>query len=234
MPKPTLIALDTETGGLDARLNPILSIAIVVADETYTPIDGFEIKVSPPKNAVIEMPAPGNFFGAGNYSKRQLEGYMNVWTKERTTVLAPGTPLINAVAAEVNGYIGADPLHWDFKALDAWNASTQPADEAENDIIAYLTKSFGDGHVVTVAHNAVFDQKFVEITMPRLYAKLKQPWFCTLEKSREFRKKRGEKGGGKLIEMAKLAGFDYQGKAHQAFADGEATLAVLRFLQKQV
>ncbi|MFA6132419.1 MAG: 3'-5' exonuclease [Phycisphaerae bacterium] len=231
MSKPTLIALDTETGGLDQRANPLLSIAIVVADETYNKIDGFEIKVAPPRNAFLEVATPSTR-GLENKRKTLLH-FQNVWTKETTMALPEGAMLITAYAAEVNGYIGEDDIHWDFAAVDKWNASSQDLPAAETDLLAYLTKGFGESHVVTVAHNAIFDQKFVESNMPRLYNKLKQPWFCTLEKSREFNKKRGVKGGGKLTEMAKLAGFDYDGHAHEAFADGEATLAVLRFLQQQ-
>lgn len=230
MSKPTLIALDTETGGLDERINPLLSIAVVVADETYNKIDGFEIKVAPPKNAIIEVPTRATM-GLEN-KRKAISHYMNAWTHEPAQRVE-GVPFITAYAAEVNGYVGEVDTNWDFSAIRGWNETSQELTAAEDDLLAYLTKGFGDGHVVTVAHNAIFDQKFVEMNMPRLYNKLKQPWFCTLEKSREFRKKRGEKGGGKLVEMAKLAGFDYDGRAHEAFADGEATLAVLRFLQKQ-
>lgn len=230
MPKPTLIALDTETGGLDERINPLLSIAVVVADEAYNKIDGFEIKVAPPKNSIIEVPTRSTM-GLEN-KRKAISHYMNAWTHEPAQRV-DGAPFITAYAAEVNGYIGEVDTNWDLSAIRRWNETAQDLTAAEDDLLAYLGKAFGAGHVVTVAHNAIFDQKFVEINMPRLYAKLKQPWFCTLEKSREFRKKRGEKGGGKLTEMAKLAGFDYDGHAHEAFADGEATLAVLRFLQKQ-
>jgi len=231
MPKPTLIALDTETGGFDPRIHPLLSIAIVLADETYSKIDGFEIKVAPSRDTFIEV-ATESTRGLEN-KKKTIQHYMNVWTKETQPSYPASGMIITAYAAEVNGYIGEDDVHWDFSAIDRWNASSQPAPDAEKDILDYLTKGFGDGHVVTVAHNAIFDQKFVDAHMPRLYNKLKQPWFCTLEKSREFNKARGVKGQGKLVDMAKLAGFDYEGRAHEAFADGEATLAVLHFLQAE-
>lgn len=229
MPKPTLIALDTETGGLSEALNPLLSIAVAVADETYNLMDGFEIKIAPPKNAVIELPAAGSF-GKHNFKKRLL-GYMNVWTKERMPSVPEGTPIITGGAAEVNGYIGPDDLNWDMSAIDRWNASASDVTQAQEDLLTYLTSCFGESQVVTVAHNAVFDIKFVGMNMPKLLRKLKDPWFCTLNASRELFKLRGVKQSAKLTEMAKLAGFDFEGKAHQAFADGEATLAVLRYLK---
>lgn len=230
MPKPTLIALDTETGGLDERINPLLSIAIAVADETFRMMDGFEIKVAPPRNTYLEVPTPQTC-GLEN-KKKQITGYLNVWTKEKAGGLPSDAQLITAYAAEVNGYVGPDPRVWSLAAIDQWNASSQAAPEAEADLLAYLTKAFGAGQVVTVAHNALFDIKFVQMNMPRLFAKLKDPWFCTCNASKAYFKKLGQKGSAKLVEMAKLAGHDYQGKAHQAFADGEATLAVLRFLKQ--
>lgn len=231
MPTPTLIVLDTETGGLSERTNPLLSIAIAVADGTYTKMDGFEVKIAPARNTVIEMPAAGSF--GKTIFKKRLEGYMNVWTKERMMHVPEGTPIINGVAAEINGYIGPDDLNWDLGAIDRWNAAATEITEAENDMIAYLTKGFGSGQVVTVAHNASFDSRFVQMFMPRLFQKLKAPWFCTLEASRALFKRRGVKQSAKLTEMAKLAGFDYEGKAHQAYADVEATLAVLGYLKSQ-
>ncbi len=229
MPTPTLISLDTETGGLDERINPLLSIAIVVADETYQMMDGFEIKVAPPQNAFLEIPT-AQTCGLEN-KKKQISGYMNVWTKVKLPSLPPDAMLITAYAAEVNGYIGKNPSVWDGAAIDAWNASAQPAPEAEADLLAYLTKAFGDRQVVTVAHNAIFDIKFVQASMPLLFKKLVDPWFCTCNASRDYFKKRGQKGSAKLVEMAKLAGHDYKGKAHQAYADCTAALAVLRFLK---
>jgi oligoribonuclease (3'-5' exoribonuclease) len=233
MPKPTLIALDTETGGFDARVNPILSIAIVIADESYNTLDGFEIKVAPPRGTVLEIPAPGYFLPKEDYTKRKLECYMDVWTKEKLPCAPPMSPIIGCIAASVNGYIGEDARNWDFSAIDKWHATASAAVDAENDIVRYLTQHFGAGHVVTVAHNASFDQRFVESYMPTLFNKLKDRWFCTLAEAKAFRKRTGIEGGNKLVELAKLAGHDYKGKAHQAFADGEATLAVLRYLKKQ-
>lgn len=228
--KPTLIALDTETGGFDPRLHPILSIAIVVGDENFNKMDGFEIRLAPPQGTVIEVPTPGTM--GLDSPKKQVQYYQDVWTGQKTTSAPVDGRLITAYAAEVNGYIGENDKAWDFAAIEAWNKNGQDLPSAEHDLLEYLTGSFGAGHVVTVAHNAIFDQKFVEANMPRLYAKLLQPWFCTLAKSREFNKARGVKGQGKLSDMAKLAGFDFDGHAHEAFADGEATLAVLRFLLK--
>ena len=76
MPKPTLIALDTETGGFDCRINPILSIAIVIADENYNTLDGFEVKVAPPRGTVLEVPIPSHFLPRDDYTKRKIEYYL--------------------------------------------------------------------------------------------------------------------------------------------------------------
>lgn len=239
MPHPTCIALDTETGGLDERLHPLLSIAICVADETFNNYDGFEVKIKPPQGTLLQVPKAG-FFGLKCVAPHHTSHYVDAYTRQ-VVDHSPNTPVITAYAAETNGYVGADSKNgtWDYDAMDAWNNNGQDITEAEEDIMTYLAKCFGpvppggSGHIVTIAHNAVFDQKFVQCHMPRLFAMLKNPWYCTCNASRAYFKKRGVKGSAKLTEMAKLAGHDYQGKAHQAFADVEAALAVLRFLRKE-
>jgi DNA polymerase III epsilon subunit-like protein len=239
MPHPTCIALDTETGGLDERLHPLLSIAICVADDDFNPLDGFEIKVKPPENTLLEIPHPG-YYGLKCVKPNQVSHRINVYTQQVATAPSP-VPIITAYAAETNGYVGARAKdgEWDLEAMKTWNANGQDISEAEEDIISYLARWFGPvppngiGHIETIAHNAIFDHKFVLYHMPRLFAMLKDPWSCTCVGSRNYYKKKGIKGSAKLIEMAKLAGHNYEGKAHQAFADVEAALAVRRMLKKE-
>ena len=231
---PLAIGLDTETGGLDERLTPLLSVAIVVAGEGFKKIDGFEIKVRPPRTTMLEIPSPPTW-GLDNKAKK-IVGWMNVWTKDVTTAKPDfGVPVITAYAAELNKYKG-EGVSWEPKDIganiDRWHDQAKEITQAETDIVAYLDGYFGKTAVTTLAHNVAFDRKFVLYSMPRL-TRVLDPWFCTLDISRLYWKVRDEKHGSKLSEMAKVAGYEYGGKAHEAFADVEACLAVFRFISTQ-
>jgi DNA polymerase III epsilon subunit-like protein len=237
MTSPIMIGIDTETGGLDQRLHPLLSVALIVADENVDRIPGlgFEVKILPQHGTVLEIPAPGSY--GREVRNKKILGYMDVWTKQVFDPPGPpGVPVITAGAAEINKYKGDGP-DWKVSdvaaAIDLWHSQGREITQAETDLVEYLTGPFETRNILTVAHNAIFDRMFLEYSMPRLSKRL-DPWFCTMLLSRKYwALKQLGKQSSKLVDMAKVANHDYGGKAHEAISDVLACLAVLKYLRGQ-
>ena len=64
---------DCETGGLDERINPILSAAFVLADENFEEVDGFAAKLKPPENSWLEVPVLSQQVPNFGYGPRKIE-----------------------------------------------------------------------------------------------------------------------------------------------------------------
>jgi DNA polymerase III epsilon subunit-like protein len=131
---------------------------------------------------------------------------------------------IEARAIEVNGY---DPAEWLRTGM--------PWDHADKAFSQYLKQWFGSRQACGVAHNAVFDEKFVRVHLPMTFNSILQPWFCTCDALKKWRKRTGNAGNAKLGSLAELAGYVHAGtdKAHDALGDTKACLAGLRWLLKQ-
>lgn len=231
MTQPAFVVLDTETGGLDPRVNPLLSVAVLVAGGApdYQHIDGFQVKVLPPENTWMEIPTPDTV--GLHQPRKRLAGYRHAHSGASATELPAGALVLSAYAMEVNHYVGIVDGKWDFSPMQQWMSEAFEVTKAEQNIRQYLAQVFQGKRPLAVAHNAQFDQRFINAHMPLLEQDLYPQWFCTLAASKEYWKKQGVKHSAKLTEMAKVAGYDYSDKAHDAFEDVKATLKVLAFLK---
>jgi len=131
---------------------------------------------------------------------------------------------IEPIAAQINGY-----------DAELWQRTGLPWQHADSAFSQFLNQWFEGRKVVGVAHNAVHDEKFVRHHMPTTYGTFLEPWFCTCNALRRWRKVTGNEGKCKLADLADLAQFKHADgdKAHDALGDTKACLAGLRWLKKQ-
>jgi hypothetical protein len=247
-----LLATDTETGGLDPRLHPLLSVSAVAATSAVEEIDGLSLKVLPPHGTLLEIPrAEHCWVPSDELRNREFIGYLDVWSKKvipAQEVDAAHVPcLITSQAAEINGYITRSAVSghpWDLGAVQNWHDQALPIKEAEDTLIRLIRQCFIT-KPIPVAHNAPFDDKFVYVWMRRFYDELgKVPdgaewctiqcrWLCTMSALGRYLKATGQpmgKGARKLATLVKLAGVD-QEAAHDALADARSSLIGLRWLR---
>lgn len=222
---------DCETGGLDDRMNPLLSISLLAANEKFQAVDNFEMKLMPPVGTVIEVPIPKHQIA--EEKRKSISHYMDVFTKAiYNKASRPEKALvINAVAAEINGYVTFKENGWDFSSIDQWHKQSRAIADAELTFSKWLLGVFSQPPV-GVAHNADFDQKFVSRYMPMLHSNYFPTWFCTVKALRTYYQTRGIKGAAKLANLAELAGYDPQGE-HVAYEDCLSCLAGLKWLTQQ-
>lgn len=237
---------DCETGGVDDRINPILSAAIVLADESFNEIEGFASKILPPKNTWLEVPIPEHQTPQMEFGRRTIEYYLNMASGDKAKDLPMGAFLITAGAAEVNGFVGtaAGLSGWDFEPMANWLANSVPLELAEEIFTRFLAK-----HCVTppigVAHNAVFDVKYFKRYLPETFSRFavvdemtrkansdfSSGWYCTCSMLKKYNKKSPNPApNAKLGSLAMCAGYDLE-NAHEALADARACLAGLRWLK---
>jgi hypothetical protein len=247
-----LLATDTETGGLDPRLHPLLSVSAVAANSAVEEIDGVSLKILPPPGTLLEVPrAEHCWTSREDLPKREIIVYVDVWTRQAVPVSAVDTRtvpcLITSMAAELNGYItqateGGHP--WDLTSAWRWHAQSLPAARAEDALICLIRQCF-TSKPIPVAHNAPFDDKFVFTWMRRFYDELgKIPpaavwctiqcrWLCTMSALGRYLSATGQpqgKGARKLATLVKMAGAEHE-EAHDALADARASLIGLRWLR---
>jgi DNA polymerase III alpha subunit (gram-positive type) len=238
MPKPSFIVLDTETGGLHARFNPLLSIAILIADEAASELDGHGERIRPPDNCLLQIPLPQDMFNEKTWNPR-TDHWLNLTTGEKVEASFKPLMSIAAKAAEINGFVKPGPDgKWDMTSFRDWTDNTRPLAAVENTYRQFIRQGFGDSvdavKVRTMAYNGKFDKDYVETHMPALYSDLNPQWADPCEMAKFFVQARtpGIKKGWKLTQMAKEAGFD-EHKAHDAYGDCQACLTVFRWLRSQ-
>ena len=228
---PAFFICDTETGGLNPVVNPLLSVACIVSPATGEELDGFALLVRPPEGTLLEVPVPSDMWPSFRYKKREVAYYQDVHTQERFAACGD-RPVITAIAAETNGYVGGeDTGAWDLTAAARWNECGLSAGKVDEVLVRFLLQFF-DSKPIAVAHNAQFDYKFVSRYLPSLKQNLRDEWFCTYKALRSLRKKRGlnvGKGMCTLDAMCKYAGYTNP-DAHEALADARACSQGLQWL----
>ena len=226
------LVIDTETGGLDDRLHPLVSISLLVFDRaTSATLDQFHAKVMPPEGTLLQIPEDpeDTSFNPKVAHLIDING-ASYSVNDKTLELRP---IITAGAARVNGFT------W-----DGWRGTAIPLEQADASFATFVDTWF-DRMPTAYAHNAAFDEKFVRRTFPKTHAAIRQPWLCTMIMYQKYLKKCGEKASAKLVELAKrvnadsstpafgslkTASEDVISKAHDAAADTKMCWAALRWL----
>lgn len=248
----TYCVTDCETGGLDPRINPLLSVALLVGDEAFNPIDGFALKIKPPTGTVLEVLTLADQLEG--YRRQQVdeapgrpvkaEYFLDVYTGAKCPDKPTSGHIITGIAAEVNGFVALTPQGWDMSAVQQWMKESFSAAEAQATFMKWLRQFFTTAPI-GVAHNAKFDVGYVQMYLPELfnfYAKLDDAtrkikafssgWYCTCEALKEWNKKAGAQAGenAKLGTLTKLAGYKPD-RAHEALNDCYSCLYGLRWLR---
>lgn len=226
MAAPTFLVADTETGGLNAITNPVLSLGLLIADSNGEEIDGIELKLRPPFGTTLEVPVKEDQSRDG-YGMR-ISGHYDVWTREMKS--EPGPVQITAGAALINGFIerGPDGL-WNLESCQPWLDTSFAPDDASHTILRMVDQYFPpEAKPAAVAYNAKFDAKMITQWLPSVARRLSPTWFCAME---AYKKRLNLKKGYKLVDACKTAGFDLGANAHEALADCRGALAVLRWLR---
>lgn len=251
-----IVAIDTETGGFDQRINPLLSISVVTATIALQEIDGVQIRILPPEGTVLEC-CPPHERGDMDNPRRSVSYYYDV--HKHVPVLNPdrspctlaqildaGRPIIGSYAAELNGYVQMRQFpdghyDWDMSAIDAWHAAARPAERADSTLARYLSSTFAR-KPLGVAHNTSFDERFVSTYLPQMYAVVDKPdrdskknprWFCTYRNYQKYRKAMGLPTGAgtcTLEAMTKEAGVTER-VAHDALSDSRDCLIGMQLLR---
>lgn len=236
--------LDTETGGLDQRVNPLLSLGAVVVDREIREIDGFSFTALPPDGTYLEVPVDSHV-GFPGYKQRPISHYLDVWTGSKVQSIPEDAYVITSVAAEINGYLKViehpdGHNEYDYDAIADWHRRSIPLEELDAVYVRFI-KQFFRAKPVPVAHNVSFDDKFIRKYLPELYSNLASDpnadgamWFCTLQAYRKYRKSRGLKNGKgtcTLVQAVRdMVGYEIE-DAHEALADTRGALALLRVLK---
>lgn len=234
-----LAGLDTETGGLTARVNPLLSVGIVVVDANFDEVTSIHVKFRPPLGTVMEIPIREH--QTLDVKGKSIERYADVYTGA-TVADVSQRPLVTAYAAEVNGYVPllSGGIGWDLRFPPEWHRGALTYKEGEDRILEWLVQHYGAGQPTFVAHNAEFDKKFVAEYLPRVFARGNPDWYCTCDMLRKYHARTkhlrspGEKGKADLGTLTKLAGFELpRDTVHDARDDARGCIAGLKWLGQQ-
>lgn len=147
------IVLDTETGGLDARLHPLLSVSLLLVDiDTFTVIEHFYIYVDPPDSTVVETSA----------------GFVDRHGRVVQAPLFDTQFVITKTAADLAKF-----------SWDAWRNKGVPLWQADKSFREFLDQWFSKRRQAPVfAYNAPFDEAFIKKYLPRAYDKMERPFVC--------------------------------------------------------
>ena len=227
LPKAPVIILDTETGGLNADRNPLLSIGLVHAMDDGLG-DQLSIRFKPPENTWLEVPIHADQL-KGKHDKT-IEYWVNLTTGEQVKpVDEKPARFITSIAAEVNGFVKASETipGWDMTSAVNWGTD----DYASGVIrISDWTKMHRANAVL--GHNVNFDSKFLMAWVPDLLPALPLEWACTqLVYKKAFLN--GATKGSSVGAICKVAGIVPKGILHTELGDCGATFAIWRWLRAQ-
>jgi len=245
MGTPKFVVIDTETGGLCERSNPLLSVAAVVADENFEPVEGigdekpenlrrgFVLHVLPPPNTILAVPPED--MQSEDFKKdysRPIEYYYNITTKEKLKTKPEDCQFINHGAADMNGFVEIKDGKWDIASIDAYLAKSLPVKQVDEILVQFISQAFKT-KPVAVAHSAQFDIKYLKYHLPKLFANLHDKWTCTQKLLRKWYDNNNldgyKKGATTLQKLAELASYPQEG-AHEALWDCLSCLAGLKWL----
>lgn len=220
-----ILAIDYETGGLDARICPPLSMAVVAADAQFNELDGFALRIRPPHNTVLAVPVLRDQRNDPELFNPQIDYYLDLRTNERYAVHPPDFCLIQAPAARINGFVRIENDTWDLDTAREWCANSRPVEETERTLRLWARQHFTCAPT-PAAHNAQFDLKYCKTWMPGLHGDMLPDWVCTML---WYAKVLGKRKGTKLSDVCVAAGYQ-QKNAHEALDDTRGCLAALRWL----
>lgn len=228
LPHGPIIILDTETGGVNARRNPLLSIGLVHATEEKLG-DAISIRFKPPEDTWIEVPILADQV-KGKYSK-EIEFWLNLSTGETQK---PGeekpAKLIAAVAAEVNGFVKMSETKpgWDMLSMGAWGTDDYATGAVK---LAEWIKSHPSN--ATLGHNVNFDNMFIEAWLPELLPVLPLEWACTQQVYKKAYLNNATKGSS-VEAICKVAGYNPpEGALHTEIGDCNATFHIWKWLRSR-
>jgi len=194
------VILDTETGGLTALLNPIISINLMVCRrEPFAVLDTFHLKIEPPPGTLLQHSLPGDTsYNPPVTHLTDVNGKTYTCTDKGVPhdLNLVNNPVITSGAARVNGFTWET---WADKGVDAA--------VADQTYVGHINTWF-DRKPVVYAHNESFDAKYVRTYLPRLYTAVQSPWMCTMLLYRNYMTRHGEKHSAKLTEIAKRVNDD--------------------------
>lgn len=224
-----VVILDTETGGLSPARNPLLSVGLLFG-EPHKVLDVCSIKITPPEDTWLEIPIPADQLKGKN--SKVIEKWLNLTTgtSQNPTETKPDL-LITAVAAEINGFVGASETipGWDLSKARTWGQMSY------KDAMVELRKQLEKWAPLeaTVCHNATFDRGFVAAWMPELADILPKPWRCT-QQTYKARFLGGQMKGSSVGAICKVSGYTGDtGDLHSALGDVKATHHIWSWLLEQ-
>lgn len=233
MSQPVLGATDTETGGLNVAVNPLLSCSLIIADDNFAELTNLTLKLSPPVGTLMEIPIPEH--QNPQIKAKTIAYYAEVFTGQRVerADAAGAKYIITAVAAEINGYIPTTPEgRWVLEFPPEWHRHALGYDVADAQFCHLLDAAFTQPCVIA-AHNAPFDKKFIEAYLPKYAAKI-GTWVDTCAMLKAWRGKTKVAGRNTLDELCVLAQYDIakDRAVHDALCDARGCLRGLQWLSR--
>lgn len=226
IPVARFLAADYETGGLDPRICPPLSMAVVSADTEYNELDGFSLRIRPPLNTVLAVPILRDQRDDPTLFNPKIDYYRNLYTGEMYDSHPENFYVVQAAAARINRFVQIEDDTWVISSVADWLENGVFVETAEHMLRQWLRQQFPSGHPIATAHNAVFDRGYCKQWMPGLYADLHPQWICTML---WYAKVLGKRKGTKLSDFCAAVGRP-QLNAHEALSDTRDVLAALAWL----
>lgn len=245
-PYPAFCVCDTETGGLDERLNPLLTVnMLVVTDDLQTVLDDFQMRVAPPEGTVMEIMADPN----DQSWNPKISHLVDAQGNEFPVGYKDEAPwVITAGAARVNGFAWEDWVDPNTGAIRG-----VPLETADATYCQFIKQWFTRHQPIGVCHNVPFDRNYIRKHLPQAFSCFLKDdavdnskgrlegWYCTLKAVQGYKKRNKMKGSNKLIDAARMVNEDQQSKyagtltgfmdkAHNALADCYMCLGLFRWL----